>query len=242
MMQLYGAPDSLWTERARWPLDHHRLPYEHFSRAMLRDLARLRLLTRRPAGALPLPLLRDHLQVISGSFEIALHAERAGTGPRLVPDITAVIRWNRLGERVLAAGRLLAERRMAQDPAALQELLPVRLPTAARDLLGPFAGSWLRRRARIREEPTAIDDLAEAAIREVLGQVRSTLAESPYLLGAAFSFADISLAVAIEAFAPVASHSLLGPATRECWTHRALSAEYADLLDWRDLVYSRHRS
>jgi glutathione S-transferase len=243
MMQLYGAPESPWTERARWPLDHHRLSYEHFSGTRLQDMAKLRLLTRRPTGALPLPILRDNLQVISGSFEIALHAERAGTGPRLVPDITAAIRWNRLGERALAASRLLAEQRIAEDPAALQELLPEAVPAGVRELLTPLAEQWVRMHSGPREASPPVSDLAESSLRDLLGQVRATLVQSPYLLGTSFSLADISIAVAIDSFAPrAAGGPALGPATRDCWTHRALSAEFADLLEWRNLIYAKHRS
>jgi len=33
----------------------------------------------------------------------------------------------------------------------------------------------------------------------------------------------------------------LGPGTREVWTQPELAARFADLLDWRDAIYEKHR-
>jgi hypothetical protein len=51
------------------------------------------------------------------------------------------------------------------------------------------------------------------------------------------------MATLLQGIAPVSDHFLkIGPATRAAWTQPELSAEYADLVAWRDRLYESRRS
>lgn len=95
-----------------------------------------------------------------------------------------------------------------------------------------------------RKYGLSLADLApyEAGLREGLGALRAGLAaSSPYLLGS-FSYADIAAATLLQGVQPVVDDCLpLDRATRAAWTQPALAREYADLLQWRDDIYRKHR-
>ncbi len=87
---------------------------------------------------------------------------------------------------------------------------------------------------------------AEATIRESLGQLRKALDGKPegaaYVEGDAFTFADIAMAQAVNGISPVdGSFMNIPPGTRACFTHEAIRQEFADLVQWRDGLYARHR-
>jgi glutathione S-transferase len=57
-----------------------------------------------------------------------------------------------------------------------------------------------------------------------------------------FSYADITMAVILHFVRPVGPDFLgMGKASRRCWSDEELATEYADLLAWRDSLYTRHR-
>jgi glutathione S-transferase len=244
MMHLVGVPASPWSERARWVLDHHRIPHRFTSYAPILDEPWLRVLSRTPMDRLTLPVLRDGSQVIAGSFEVALHGERAGTGPRLVPDISTVIRWNKLSDLAIAAGRTLVARRIVGDDAALAESLPERVPGPLRSLMVPFA----RARARALAGKHGLDPeaarVAEVALRRALEELRTELAaRGRHLLGGRFSYADIAMATALQRVCPpAAEHAHLGAAGRAVRTQPVLVDDFGDLLAWRDEIYAGHRA
>ena len=80
-------------------------------------------------------------------------------------------------------------------------------------------------------------------MRETLAGLRAALARtSPYLLGS-FSYADIVMAIVLQGVTPVGDrYWQLDPATRIAWTRDDLTAEFPDLLAWRDDIYARHRT
>jgi glutathione S-transferase len=83
----------------------------------------------------------------------------------------------------------------------------------------------------------------EEDYREALETFRARLAGSggDYLLGD-FTFADIAAAVALQGVEPVSHPSIpMGPATRRIWRNPELTAQYEDLLTWRDRIFARHR-
>jgi glutathione S-transferase len=62
------------------------------------------------------------------------------------------------------------------------------------------------------------------------------------LLDGELTYADITAAVNLQMVRPVRDTFLrIGPATRACWTMPALESRYADLLEWRDQLYEKHR-
>jgi glutathione S-transferase len=241
-MHLVGIAASPWTERARWVLDHHRIDYRWTEYQPLLGGPWLRLFALRPTGRVTLPVLRDGRAVLRESFEIVQHAERSGAQARLLPDITAVIRWNQRSDRALDAGRLLAAPRFAASDAALDEGLPRALPALLASPLRALERARVRRRPGGRGLDPAESAAAEATLRELLVELRRGLARGPHLRGGRFSYADIAMASALHFVRPVSEAYLqMGPESRACRTQAALAGEFADLLDWRDQLYARHR-
>jgi len=238
---LYGLAQSPWTERARWALDHHRVPYryhEHLpfvGELLLRRKARS--LTPSPARV-TVPLLDDD-RIVMGSAEIARHAERIGEGAPLFEDDANVTRACALGDRMANAARAWVIPRLLESGEARGEALPSFVPASLRSVLAPTtrpALAYLLKKHGVPRDP-------EKAVRDDwrpgLLELRAWLDGRRYL-GERFSFADLVLAAQLGAVRPHAS-APLGPATRAAWTHDALADEFGDLLAWRDAVYSAHR-
>lgn len=242
--RLVILPLSPWSERARWALDHHQLPYQTIIHAPFLGERRLRRLVGPHKPRVTVPVLLAGDQVLSESWDIALYAEREGRGaPLLPPERAAEIRgWNDRADEMMAVGRALVMGAMLASPEALDESLPPAVPGFLRPLLRPVTGygsRWFARKYELRldQAPAQV-----AQIRAALRALRTALAaSSPYLLGS-FSYADIAAATSLQGIAPVADrHLRLGPATRRAWTNEELKAEFPDLVAWRDRIYDQHR-
>jgi glutathione S-transferase len=239
MRRLIGLSYSPWSLKARWALDHHRVPYRwrEYLPMLGEPLLQARLRRRR----VTVPVLIDEAGVHDDSFDIARRAEAVGQGAPLFPDALtdAISRWNQTSEDVCAAGRALTTARVLADPAALAESVPVP-PALRRPLRGvATAGArFLTRKYGLREvdEDAALDTigLALEAVREALADGRAYL-EGP------LTYADFALAVSLQFVQPVAgTYVHLGPASRRCWTRDGLAQAYPDVLAWRDQVFARH--
>jgi glutathione S-transferase len=235
---------SPWSERARWALDHHRLPYETIEHTPFLGERRLRRLVGADRKPATVPVLLTGEQALTDSWDIALHADRVGEGPKLIPpDREAEIRrWNDLADGSMAAGRALVLSALLANPEALDEGLPPNVPAWLRPLLRPMGRHGMRWFARkygldLGDAPARV-----ARVRSTLEMLRDALSKSsPYLLGS-FSYADIVMAICLQGVSPVDDRYIpLGPATRRAWTLDALAAEFADLVAWRDQLYGRHR-
>src|SRR4051812_46178482 len=86
-------PYSPWSERARWALDHHHVPYravEHvpmvFEPGLRAVTAALTRSGRRLFEKITVPMLIDEGKVYPDSVAIAEHAEQVGSGSPLVPE------------------------------------------------------------------------------------------------------------------------------------------------------------
>lgn len=235
---------SPWSERARWAFDHHRLAYTRIDHAPVLGERRLRkIVGRRDGRPATVPVLVDGDTVLTDSWDIAQYADRLGSGPKLLPAEHAaeIRRWNDLADRTMAHGRALVVAGLLADPDALDESMPPGVPKLVRVLARPvnrLGTKWFARKYGVD-----ITDLAphEAAIREGLAALRAGLGGNDYLLGG-FTYADIVLTNLLQAVVPVADEYMqVGPATRRTWTHPALAREFADLVQWRDDLYRRHR-
>lgn len=241
LVQLNVSP---WSERSRWVLDHHGLAYTKVEHVPMIGERKLRKLVGRREGPATVPVLIDGSTVITDSWDIARHAERSGSGAPLFPEgrLDEVRRWNDVADAAMRSGRALAVATMLRDPAALDESLPPPTPAWLRRLLRPINRGAMRWFAR--KYGLSLTDLAphEARLREGFDALRAGLsASSPYLLGS-FSYADIAAATLLQGVQPVADEYLrLGPATRAAWSQPALAREYADLVQWRDELYRKHR-
>lgn len=236
---------SPWSERAKWALDHHGLAYETIEHVPFLGERRLRRLVGPGKERATVPVLLASGEVLTDSWDIALHADRAGGGPKLVPPDREqeIRRWNALADETMAAGRVLIVTAILADPEALDETLPPPVPAPVRPLLRPitrYTVQWFGRKYGVHPDKTRA---SEAKVRSTLETLCGAISkDAPYLLGS-FSYADIVMATCLQGVSPVSDRYIpLGPATRRAWTLDALAAEFADLLTWRDRLYERHRT
>ena len=243
MARLIALHYSPWSEKARWALDHHHVPYtvEHYMPMLGEPLLRLR--TGRLTGPIGVPVLLDGEGAIFDSFAIARHAERNGSGAPLFPaaHLAEITRWNDRSNDALTAGRIPVITRMSTDRAAQQEALPGFIPAALRPALA--GASQLAVRFLASKYSIGRDlEGAEARVAAVLDELRAALDGRVYLLDGELTYADIAAAVTLQMVRPVRDAFIrLRPATRACWTSPALEKRYPDLLEWRDQLYDKHR-
>ena len=234
---------SPWSERARWAFDHHGLAYDVVDHVPVIGELRLRRLvgpTQRPATV---PALIDGDLVLTDSRAIARHADRLGDGPRLFPEdrLAEIERLCEIAEAAMRAGRGLVVAGLLADPEALDETAPPAMPGWLRRLSRPISRRGTRWFARKYGLDPADRQAHTAGLRAGLLALRSALAGHDTLLGG-FTYADIALASMLQGVSPVEdAHLRLGPATRRAWTQPELAREFADLVDWRDALYRRHR-
>src|ERR1700677_1226584 len=122
-LRLVSLHVSPWSERARWALDHHRLPYRKEEHVVYLGERKLRRLTGKPRNTVPI-LVADGT-VLNDSWDIAQYADREGASPSLFPaeHVAEIEAWAKTTDRLLAAGRGLILRALMGDAAALDESL-----------------------------------------------------------------------------------------------------------------------
>lgn len=233
---LYGLTQSIWTERARWALEHHGIAYRFHEHVPLLG----EILLRHKAGVKKpsVPLFADGDRIVMGSAEIAREADRIGGGPKLFAD-PALDRWIDVAERLASAGRACFFEKFLASPGAQREVVPAFVPRALRGLAAPTTATVIRYLARKWDVPTDIPTVLATQMRPALEEVRAGLGGKPYL-GADFGFADLAIAATLGVVAPPPG-SQLEPATKAAWTVPALAEDFRDLLGWRDGIYARHR-
>ncbi|HSA59422.1 MAG TPA: glutathione S-transferase N-terminal domain-containing protein [bacterium] len=245
MPELYGIAYSPWTAKARWALDHHKIPYRYHEHLILFGMPELRWRLRRFCGDVTVPAFTAGNTRIMDSFEIARHVDVTGSGTPLFPEgrLPEVREINRLSEKALDCARAFTIFRILKDDGAQEEALPRFVPRSLRRRLrwmAPIGARYIAREFGVWRKTAAG---YEEDYREVLESLRRKLKDSggAYLLGR-FSFADIAAAMAMQGVDPVDHPSLpMGPATRRIWRHPRLSEDYKDLIAWRDGIFARHR-
>lgn len=225
-------------------LDHHHLDYQTIEHVPFLGEARLRRLVGTGKKRATVPVLLAGDEVLTESWDIAVYADREGSGPKLVlADREKEIRkWNDLSDETMKAGRSLVIAALLASPDALDESLSSRLPKWIRALSRPVTRhgtKWFARKYELGLDQTTG---ALGKLRSTLSLLREALStSSPYLLGT-FSYADIVMAVVLQGIVPVDDcYMPIGAATRKTWTRVELAAEFADLVAWRDGLYERHR-
>ncbi len=242
MRTLHGIGYSGWTEKARWALDHHRVPYRY--REHLPMLGEPLLRWRTPRGVHPsVPMLIDEAGTTTGSLAIAKRAESLGSGEPLFPPgaTESIARWEELGDKVLQVARANVVQRLLHHRQAQAESLPGFLPAWLRGLMAPTAKLGARYIASKHRAPADVDAAIQRTAVPALEQLRTALGGRPYLEDR-FTYADINAAVMLQFVQPVDDRYLpLGPGTREIWPQGELAGRFPDLLEWRDAVYAKHR-
>ncbi len=232
---------SPYSEKARWALDHHRVPYVWREHVPLLGEIPLRARTRTWRGRVSVPLIVDGPLVVTDSTDIARYAERIGRGEQLFAEEAAVLTWAQRSTAALAAGRVTMLARLLEDREALHDSAPRFIPRAVRSAALPAVVSTVRFLQRKYATRAVDHDRAQATMREVLLTLRSALAYRETVL-ADFSFADIAMAVVLQMVSPVANAYIpLRKAQRRAWSDATLAREFADLVEWRDRVYAKRR-
>lgn len=235
---LYTMHYSPWSERARFVLLHHGLEFtEREHTPVLGELA-LRVRSGRYWGRVTVPLLVEDGTAIMDSLAISEHADRMGSGSRLFPQAerTAILELNERLEPMFQAARARAvQSALADDEAALDLV-----PPALRSL--PFASSTGRLGSRVVawKHPTPASGIAER-LRAGLDEARRELGGRSYVHGE-FTYADVIVASAVQLIEPVSDAYIpLSSVKRRTWSDPELAAEFADLVKWRDGLYTKHR-
>ncbi|MFP2960197.1 glutathione S-transferase family protein [Myxococcus sp. 1LA] len=228
-LTLVGEAFSPWTQKARWALEYCGVAFVYQEYIPTLSEPALRWRMRQWSGAVSVPVLLAGPQVVRGSWDIARYAaQQAGDGR--LGGFEAIAPWNELGEAALAEARTRVVRRVLADPSALDEASAAVLP---RLLCRPLR--FVARDAARRLDRKYRHLVVPGSLRRALEQTRAGLHASggEHLLGR-FSYADVTMAVVLEAVAPAARiEPPLGPATRRCWSDEVLAGEFADLLQWR---------
>ncbi|MCB9617607.1 MAG: glutathione S-transferase [Sandaracinus sp.] len=233
MTTLLGLAYSPWTQRARWALDHHGVPYDFETYAPIVGEPGLRRRLGRLKGRVSVPVLFVDGQPLEDSVAIARWAEARGRGEPLFFDDDAVTHWVSIAERGLSAGRARAAEATKADPEAQKEAVAFLAPAPFHGALRPVArfGAWMLARKYGAPPPLELERSLEA-LREGLGDGR-------HLLGGRLSFADLAMAGMLEFVAP-GEHIRRGVAEKRVWGDARHANRFADLVAWRDALIRDH--
>ncbi len=237
-LTLYSIPYSPWSERARWALLHHRLPFNERSHTPLLGELSLRLAARKLGGGVSVPLLLTPDGPVGDSMDIVAWADAHGSGSPLLFDAAreVVASLRDTVEDGLSAARARGLAQLAHDPQARRDALPPwmrKLPAAG---ASARVGGWFV----ARKYGSSFQDL-ETRQRASLSALRTRLEGRKYLAGS-FSAANLLGASLLQAISPPDDAFLpIEPGTRRQWTEPALAADFANLLSWRNALYTRHR-
>jgi len=238
---LVHLPQSPWSEKARWALDHHGVTYRTVVHMPMVYEPLLRLASRELRKKPTVPMLFAGSVVLRDSLEIALFAEHHGKGSPLFPktDETAIFTWNDHADRLLGAARARVMERLLTNRDALIEAIPPPLSKLGATLLpvAKLAAGFVANKYRTKATPPA---QTEATIASVLELADARLSDHEHLVGDGFTFADIAFACALGMISPHARQPL-GPASREVWSEPTIAAAFPRLVRWRDSLVERYR-
>lgn len=241
--ELYGIGYSPWTEKARWALDHHQIPYQYREYAPLFGAMALRFKLGIWNKKLTVPALVCKNESLIGSFQIAQLAEQKGLqSPLIEPHLQQVKQWDQLSEKALAAGRALLTYRISKHAPAMKDYLPPWLPNMFHSTLGhgiaKFGIAFFKTKYHLwHPDPQAWLNTLD----QTLAQLESRLNKQSFVLGA-FSYADISMCAILQFVKPVKANTIrVSERSYDCWETPVLAAKYPHLLEWRDFIYASHR-
>lgn len=244
MLVLTAIAFSPWSEKARWALDHHRVNYREAPFRPVFGELELRLRMRRPFGRITVPVLRDGRRWLTDSYAIARHAESIGKGTPLFPNdaLAEISAWNQRSEAALAAGRAILMRSWASTPELALAALPAGTPAALQPLLQRLGQKRLEA-FMAKYDIRAGDFSHEQVLTAELDALAKALSGRRYLVGDAFSYADITMALTLQQVSPVDPRYIprmagLGPAGMHI---DSFARRHADLIAWRDALYAQHR-
>lgn len=246
MRELIGIRYSPWTERARWALDHHRVPYRYSEHTILLGMPLLRWKLKMAFRDVTVPALIDGHEKFLDSFEIARHAEKIGAGQPLLPSTrqAEIAKCNELAEQGTDAIRALVVDRTLKSRVVALANLPKWIPAFLRPLLlfmVPMGTAYLRWAFDIgRKGLEQHRERARASFLELRALLKSS--GGSYVLGE-FTYADIALSSMVHGIVPPDERWLrIDPGIREGWRDPEFEKEFADLVKWRDVLFAKHRA
>ncbi|BDA49991.1 hypothetical protein COCOBI_15-1190 [Coccomyxa sp. Obi] len=242
--ELVGLLGSAWTLKARWALKTQEIKYDFIPYSPIFGAWWLRYRSGKWNGRLTTPILfTPNDGVLFESFDIAQWADDHGSVPNtpsLFPadKVEDIKKWNAASDTALYFARAQVYKVLAQNRAARVSLLPPFMKA-----LGPLAdavSSWMLQQFSSKyADTTSIASIEKT--RAVLKSLRAAIKENNgYVLGS-FTYADITMAVAVQVVAPVGPpFSKLSDDRRAALTNHELQEEFRDLLTWRDGIFQKH--
>jgi glutathione S-transferase len=235
---LYTIAYSPWSERARFALLHHGCQFEEREHVPVLGEIALRVRSGRPLGNVSVPMLVEDGTAIMDSLAIAQHVDAQAGGASLFPieHRAAILALNASIEPMFQAARARSIQLNLRDDEAALDLVP----PALRNLPFALTTSRLGSRFIAWKHPTPFDAIADG-VHAGLVEIRSALGGRAYVHGA-FTYADIIAATAVQIIAPVSDRYMtISAVKRRTWSDPQLAAEFADLVQWRDALYAKHR-
>lgn len=222
LITMYGSP---WSERVRWALAFKGLSYEKENYEPGVDEEKIKKLT----GQALVPVL-----IIDG---------------KVIPDSTAILEW-------LEASRpepaLLPRSEKDRAQVTLWEELMI-------GVLGPHARTLIIGRELRINDPEAqrsgkyfaekyghspyMEEQAKLTLRRVLLSLKQTLSGRQYLVGDAFTRADLTTAAMLMLLKPAPEEFFIFPqqVRRIYMDPLAEDPVFSPIFAWRDEMYKRHR-
>jgi glutathione S-transferase len=231
--KFYAESFAPWCERARWALQHHGIEFREIEQKPLLAEVTLRL-ALGTMDRVTVPLFMDGNTHLMSSDAIARHADLVGKGTPLFPAgrEAEVAAWMNTSELVMVNGRAQLLPRIAASRDARREAAPMAWMTS-------LGVKHLMRKYAVRADDGPIH---EAESRRALDRVRLALGQRDHLVGDSLTYADVTIAAALQFVKPVDERWIkLRPATRIAWTNEPLAEAYADVLAWRDRLYEKCR-
>lgn len=243
MYELTGMYYSPWTERARWALDYHKLPYRYVEYTTLLSEPLLRLRVGKPFGKVSVPLLITQNERVNDSFEIARFSDRKSKKTALVPAAHSdeIRGWAESAELALCSARIRATRRIKDSSEALADRLPIYTPGFLRKAFVPMA--YVATEYILHKYQVEAD-----GDEDLLGNMDAFFRKADKALDGrefvfeSLSFADVVIATALQALTPVDDKYIyLGLPSRQCMCEPDLATKYSSLMKWRDATYEKYR-
>jgi len=239
---LYQFKQSHYNEKARWALDHKRLP--HTRHSLLPGPHKFTV--TRLSGQAQVPVLRHGRRVIAGSARIIDYLEQLVPEPSLYPhDANELARARKIqdwfDDEVGPAVRCAAFGELMDDPSYFARIFTNDRSSATRAIyraLLPVTQAVMKRDLGIT--PDAMEP-ARATVRTALDRVAEDSRATGYLVGNAFSVADLTAAALLmPAVQPPEGPTYPEPrsAVVDRWTGRWVDHPGAA---WVRAIYSRHR-
>ena len=222
LITMYGSP---WSERVRWALKFKGLAYEKENYEPGVDEEKIKKLT----GQALVPVLIADGKIIPDSTAILEWLEDARPEPALLPrsekDRAQVSLWEELAIGVLGPhGRTLI----------IGRELRIEHPDAQRDAKY-FAEKY--------GHSPYMEEQAKLTVRRVLLSLKRTLSGRQYLVGDAFTRADLTTAAMLMVLRPAPEEFFVfAPPVRRIYTDPlADDPAFSAIFAWRDEMYKRHR-